>query len=770
MEALQKATRCPKCLDAFSQPKLLPCLHCVCSTCLTVRDGVRESEGLRYMVSCPVCGDEAELPKDGLSTLPDAFYKMRMSESLSKATRCRTSEEKQGCQECGRGEAASHCKQCDHFICADCLEAHRQTQPLSEHELESLDGQEQAGLDELDGENGISELDHAVARLSVPVDSLQMTCSKHDQPLSMYCSSCSVLICEQCSRETHTEPRHKFSFIHTRVRSLKAELKQSASKIRDQCATLAEAAAQTNEVAAILTDQEEQVTSTIEASFAELIQELEECKAQLLSCARTEASAQLKLLQEQAQGYHQRTAKLDSLATACAEIIQYSTNQEFMALRRLVIAQVKEVERHKINSTSSVAEARNPLPLTLSLSYKAHVANCVKAHREVHHLTSMTKSTIERLHSDKPVKIGDEVRFVVHTKYRSGKPCIEMEKDEVFVAAKVPRSDTTMVAAITPTTTLGCYEAAFTPQKRGQYEVSFKVSGEELTFSPFFITAMPKKLNWDRPAKVISDQEWPWSIACQGTSNREVYVTRNVQHQIAVLDANGRQVRTLCRKGQKPGNLWHPTGIALDMDNFIYVADGQENGRLQKLTPNGQLVCVTSSGQLSQLGGVMVDRNDDRVYVCDRLNQRVDIFDKELKLLNTFGELSRSTGEYHELTGTLISPHSLAQDSEGRIYVTDPDANCIQVFDREGEHLTTITHLHRGGFGPSGICIEGDVIYVTDCVENSLVVLRTGGEFVAQFGSYGQLEGQFYTPSGVAMDIDGFLYVCDLCNNRLQIF
>lgn len=754
MEELQQATACPKCLRTLTLPKLLPCLHCVCESCLTIEDGVREAEGLRYMVACPVCREETELPKSGLSSLPDAFYKVRMAESLLALRQMHEREvevdgEPVGCQERGRGEAAEEAASSDDVVPVR-LEMRPRAHALSENRFEG----------------STSELDHAVARLKDPVDSLEMSCPKHRLPLGVYCRSCSVLVCEQCTRDTHTEPRHKFSPVAAVARSLRGELKESVTALEERCAALDQATARASGVADALNEQRESVTATIETAFTELFQELEECRKQLLACAREEAGSRLNLLQEQIKGPRRRRGELQGLITACREMVQYSTNQEFMALRRQFTTRAKEV---KFNSS---VEPRDFLPLSLPLSFKAHVENCVAAHQEMHRRISMTKSTVERRQPDKPVKIGDEVCFDVCLKYRSGRTCFERE--DVSVSARVPRSQSTIKVCVTRTTEIGCYVAALIPERRGQYEVSFKVGGEKPTLSPLYFTAMPQTFNWDQPTRIIADQEWPWGVACQPAGNREVYVTRNLHHQIAVIDMNGRQVKSLCHKGQNRGGLFHPTGIALNREGFLYVADGQESGRLQRLSQSGQNQCTyaTPSGQRAEFLGVMVDRQDGQVYVCDRLNKRVVILTEDLKPVGTLGERGHSTGvgEFYELPEELVSPHSLAQDRDGNIYVTDPGAGCIQVFSRDGHYCKTIMHPHGGDFKPGGICIEGDTMYVADSASYCITVLHTSGEYVAQFGGSGQLEGQFYNPTCIAMDVDGYMFVCDHCNNRVQIF
>lgn len=297
--------------------------------------------------------------------------------------------------------------------------------------------------------------------------------------------------------------------------------------------------------------------------------------------------------------------------------------------------------------------------------------------------------------------------------------------------------------------------------------MSIEVNNRAIEGTPLHVTARPSKLDWTGPLRVISNQEWAWGVAC--SSAREVYVTKNYHHVISVLNKDGQQIRTVGIKGQKPGHLWSPTGIAVNEEGLIYVADGAENGRLQKLNRNGQLEAVY--GQLSHPQGVLLSQRNDKVYVCDKGNKRIVVLDKNLKLQKTFGELSRPSGDFHEVTGTLVAPHSVAEDGDGNLFVTDTDIGFIQVFTENGEYLRTISNPHSEMFAPTGICIEDDLIFVSDCCDNhQVVVFRSSGEFVTSYGSFGKLDGQFHRPLSLALDADGYLYVCDYNNGRIQVF
>ena len=749
LQKLKKQLRCPKCRRFFTQdaqPKLLACLHSVCASCLVTREGVRK--GLKYIVACPECGEETELPKTGIPSLPTAYFKVHLTEAYMKLERA---EEKKAasCEECGSPNAAvsAFCSECDRFICEGCVEKHQMMKVLTGHKIELFETYKRALQSQI-----LSS--HPVMRTS-------LSCSKHGEPLKMYCKTCHMLICKDCTVLDHLQPRHKYDFIQRLISGQKSELQQGLAAVNDIHSTVSVALGEANSATEMLSQQRDDVYTTISASFTTLIESLERCKEKVLTSAKEEVNTKLKQLEKHIEKLETRANELEDLIHVCGQSLNHTTDQEFMTLKRHVMAHVKEVNAKRQQYMVELVDLPS---MFLPVSCTEEITKTLLDHAEEHHSPSPSKTTVHGS-GTKRAQVGKEARFTIHTRYPSGRACIE--KSRINVEVSLLRSDDIIKSSVTPGVELGTYEVSYLPEERGQYEVSIEVDDKAIDGTPLHVTARPSKLEWTGPLKVISNQEWAWGVAC--SPSREVYVTKNYHHVISVLNKDGQQIKTIGIKGQKPGHLWAPTGIAVNEEGLIYVADGAENGRLQKLNRNGQLEAVY--GQLSHPQGVLLSQRNDKVYVCDKGNKRIVVLDKNLKLDKAFGELSRPSGDFHEVTGTLVAPHSVAEDGAGNIYVTDTDIGFIQVFSESGEYLRTISNPHSEMFAPTGICIEDDLIFVADCCDNhQVVVFRTGGEFVTSYGSFGKLDGQFHRPLSLALDADGYLYVCDYNNGRIQVF
>ena len=738
LESLRNEVTCPECRKPFTQPKLLPCLHCACASCLSEREGVRDKEGLKYIVACPKCKQETELTKTGVIGLPTAFFKAHLIGVYVQLEKLEGKKEGT-CEECSKSMLSAYCSDCKHFICSHCVDLHQQMKVLSTHKIISLEEYRR---------NLLKQITNPTRRSSTE----SLVCQQHGEALRIFCKTCRRLICKDCTVVNHALPRHNWEFTETLVGSQKADLQRHIQAVRKMQTSVETNISEGKSAIEKVYAQRDSICETIITSFDTLVARLEECKQQVLKNASRAVDSKLGQLSDQVQQLTLKDDELKYLVKVCEENIEHTTDQEFLSLKWYVMNRVKEVlarrEQEPINCPS----------MFLPSSFSQEIMDICSSHLQLHHSVSLSKTTVSGSGA-KRAQVGTPAHFIVRTVSSAGRPCLE--KQNITVEICLPRSSGLLSLTVTPEVELGTYIVSYLPETRGQYKASVMIDKEEIEHSPFYITVRPSRLEWNGPVQVFSNQEWPWGIT--STSSQELYVTRSYQHKIAVLDKDGRQIRTMGMKGQKMGHLLSPTGIAVDEEGNIYVADGQENGRLQKLNKNFQVLATFTP--LSNPLGVLLSRHGDKVYVCDQGHQRIVVLDRNLKMVSSFAKLSQE-----KVATSFITPHSVAEDSQGNVYATDLENYCIQVFSNKGIYQRSIVNPHSEMFTPAGISIEDDVIFVSDCGENRLVVFSTDGKFVTSFGGFGKQEGQFYTPQSIALDTDGYLYVCDYVNNRVQVF
>lgn len=169
-----------------------------------------------------------------------------------------------------------------------------------------------------------------------------------------------------------------------------------------------------------------------------------------------------------------------------------------------------------------------------------------------------------------------------------------------------------------------------------------------------------------------------------------------------------------------------PHSNFVDKEGNVWVADGEgPNGEDSRRDGKGhQVFKFSSSGELlmtlgkagqpgdgpdefNQPSSVYVAPNGD-IFVGDghggASNARIMKFDATGKFLLNWGSRGEEPGNFH-------TPHALAMDSQGRLYVGDRGNNRLQIFDQQGNFIDQWRQFGR----PSGMYIDdNDILYVTD--------------------------------------------------------
>ena len=207
-----------------------------------------------------------------------------------------------------------------------------------------------------------------------------------------------------------------------------------------------------------------------------------------------------------------------------------------------------------------------------------------------------------------------------------------------------------------------------------------------------------------------------------------------------------------------------PRGIAIDGIDNIYVSSDH---KLQKFTSSGKLIkCVgqegRKEGEFNAPCGVTLYNN--KVYVCDRNNDLIQVFDLDLNFVRSIGSHGTGRGEF-------AAPYDVKFDTAGNMYVVEWGNKRVQVMDISGHFIQSFGQEGEGKLDkPSALHIADKFVYVSDHWSHCIVVYETSGQFVTKFGRYGRKEGELYNPFCITSCTDGFIHVCDFANNRVQIF
>lgn len=261
-----------------------------------------------------------------------------------------------------------------------------------------------------------------------------------------------------------------------------------------------------------------------------------------------------------------------------------------------------------------------------------------------------------------------------------------------------------------------------------------------------------------------------------------IYVADSRNHRIQKFDAEGKFQLSWGTYGNidagdaPAGTFNEPWGIAVAQNGMVYVADTW-NHRIQKFTANGKFIAMWGEPGLAETEnkfwgprGIAVDRIGN-VFVTDTGNNRVVVFDGNGGIITQFGINGIGSGEFDE-------PVGIAVDDAGKIYVADTWNQRIQVFEptASGTYQFLKEWQISGWYGQSVnnkpfLALDADAnVYVTDPDGYRVLEFDDQGDLIRNWGQYSSGIDGFGSPSGIAVDSDGKVWISDAENNFVLRF
>jgi DNA-binding beta-propeller fold protein YncE len=254
-------------------------------------------------------------------------------------------------------------------------------------------------------------------------------------------------------------------------------------------------------------------------------------------------------------------------------------------------------------------------------------------------------------------------------------------------------------------------------------------------------------------------------------SKDRVYVFNRGAHPMIVFDRDGNFLRSW---GE--GLFSRAHGLNIDVDDNVYCTDDGDH-TVRKCSPEGKVLLTIGipkkpapfmSGEPFHRCTHTALSPQGEIYVSDGYgNARVHKFTPEGKLIKSWGEPGSDPGQFN-------IAHNIVTDADGYVYVADRENHRVQVFDGNGKYETQWNNLHRpcalcrcgGGKQPTFLIGEaGPGMAVNRKVPNlgpRLTLVDAKGARIARLGGEkgpGIEAGKFLAPHGLALDSRGDIYV-----------
>ena len=724
LQKLEQEVTCAICQEHYTEPKVLPCLHYYCKKCI-LKLALRTAKDKPF--SCPECRSETKLPEGGVDELKSAFFINRFKSTFSALELAQGKVEVK-CEACASEETAvSFCRQCTVFICNTCVEAHQRLKKM-------FDGHEVVSIQDL--KEGRAKADITIKEPS------PAKCLVHQELLKVYCFDCDLLICRDCTMKDHRD--HNYEFTAVAAPKTKEDLMKELEPLRKVVGSLEEVQMTKQEIEV----QGDSVTNTIHGSLNELFQIMERRKHEMLEEAGRLVREKVDKLTVQEKNLSLTVAEIQSVVDYTERCVSHCTDNEVMSTHA-------EIRRRIDEEHSKLGRIKEPV-VEADMGVELRIAEDLQQ-------LSQTKAMITRLTIDpaqcimkgegmKRAEVHQTADMTLTVRLSNN----QIPKRKVMVTSQLKSIyDKSVIKCDVDQSGPGEYRIQYTTTVRGRHKITVLLDEQHVAGSPFpvFVSIPPTQLG--KPVSIWDGISKPTGISIN--SNGEVIIAK--QHADAIVFyKRGEKVRSIS-SNQLNLTDYTSTSMSVDNEDYIYLTLFYSNV-IVKLSKDGTSIIKQHS--VKAAGYLYVEVVGEEVMACERHNKgTIMVYDRELNYVRKIAGIDM--GELR----------ALAADSTGNIYATDFDKLRVHVFSHQGDHLRSFGRNLNGENilkKPLGLCVAGQFVYVCNADAHNVCVFTTEGKLVTIFGQHGNKSGEFNTPYGVCVDADGFVYVCDADNNRVQVF
>ncbi|KAB1264153.1 E3 ubiquitin-protein ligase TRIM71 [Camelus dromedarius] len=596
-------------------------------------------------------------------------------------------------------------------------------------------------------------------------DSWELLTYQQKEVLHLYCDTCSVPICRECTVGRHGG--HSFVYLQEALqdsRALTIQLLADAQQGR-QAIQLSIEQAQT--VAEQVEMKAKVVQSEVKAVTARHKKALEERECELLWKVEKIRQVKAKSLYLQVEKLRQNLSKLESTISAVQQVLEEGRALDILLARDRMLAQVQELKtvRSLLQPQEDDRVMFTPPDQALYLAIKSFGFVSSGA------FAPLTKATGDGL---KRALQGKVASFTVIGYDHDGEPRLSGGD---LMSAVVLGPDGNLFGAEVSDQQNGTYVVSYRPQLEGEHLVSVTLCNQHIENSPFKVLVKSGRsyvgiglpgLSFGSEGDGDGRLCRPWGVSVD--KEGYIVVADRSNNRIQVFKPCGAFHHKFGSLGSRPGQFDRPAGVACDASRRIVVAD-KDNHRIQVFTFEGQFLLKfgekgTKNGQFNYPWDVAVS-SEGKILVSDTRNHRIQLFGPDGVFLNKYG-FEGALWKHFD------SPRGVAFNHEGHLVVTDFNNHRLLVIHPDCQSARFLGSEGTGSgqfLRPQGVAVdqEGRII-VADSRNHRVQMFESNGSFLCKFGSQGSGFGQMDRPSGIAVTPDGMIVVVDFGNNRILVF
>ena len=728
LKNLKEHVTCSICLDTYTKPKTIACLHTFCCECLERHALTRQKQGL---YPCPECQAQVCIPEGNrFDNLPSSF----LHNSLLSLLAVRRSGEGSeiSCSTCQKKSAEiNYCFDCEKFMCPDCVKAHevfRETM-FEGHKVTPVQQFQAADYEALlKRQSFCSEKYH-----------------KKDV-IRFFCVDCQKCVCQVCIATDHKS--HDVVLLEKAADDEKANIIARAKLVKEMkevCrGVIREFENTEHELETNITTAKRQVSQATE----QMMGKLRQLQREAITALEKSRVSRIEKLHSGKASVVSFEKQLDQAFEFSNNLVERSSSSDIMLNKKNVEERIKdliETTMPALPVSSCVEFVSTCEPESLSLGFTKFSE------------TDVQGSTVEGL--DQNFQAGVEAELLICPKTSEGEIRNTQHTDRVEI--HIDPADQVR-SLVTSEKEDRCFQAKFVVKVPGTYKIEVKVNGQRLVKSPFTIVVKAREFNI--VGKLDFQGEVPQALAGIAVNSKGVIAMADGNgHCILVFDETGKFVRKIggqvCKDGQ-----FELTNVTFLNDDEILVAD-ERNHRIQQLNvQTGNFVKSfgkqgSGDGEFENPASVCITSDGRFIVVADFNNSRIQVFTMDGEPVFKFGDSGPERLD-HPLSCVCY---------EEKFFVVDKDNNCVKVFDEKGQFLYKFGEKGNGDGQmdqPYGLCVDK---------HNNVFLCDWGNNRVQQFTLEGTFTGktssniQFGRPWSVTPMLDDRIVVTDYRKKEVYI-
>lgn len=319
---------CPICEKEYDDrrgaPRVLPCLHTCCSTCL--QDLLNDNE-----LICQECQTQFDKTLDGVEAFPlDTAIRNYLD-----FIRVQLRPTEVPCTDCpDEANAQAFCRDCFLFMCGECTRAHKRTHVTKKHSLASIEDMRESDLRDFHRKDTCQTKGH------------------EDQIFTFYCDKrgCDVPICTLCAVSDHNQQHgHIIRNLSDVYEDSKSTVNSVIREINNKGNPMAESVSQIESIVYDLTEKETDINNEIDIIFDKFHKVLEDRRERLHREVQSHCQSRKRELQEKVSEMKSYSTNVKTAVEFASRVMSYTTASEFLMLRDILLKRVLELKNHSVS-------------------------------------------------------------------------------------------------------------------------------------------------------------------------------------------------------------------------------------------------------------------------------------------------------------------------------------------------------------------------------------------------------------------------------------